>query len=110
MNEGYCEHVYRKGNSVKSSGRFSELPDLECKIFCGHPPFLQVSSYPMLTETYNGMTDCAQSVCISQTRPERVCVFQELGGESNFKRSLPTVLIVWDFWNGIVTLETRSIA
>ena len=29
VNEGFGKDFYRKGNSVKRSGRFSELPDSE---------------------------------------------------------------------------------
>ena len=29
MNEGFCKDFYRKGNSVKRSGPFSEPPDSE---------------------------------------------------------------------------------
>ena len=33
MNGGFGKDFYRKGNSVKRSGRFSELPDSEnCKV------------------------------------------------------------------------------
>ena len=37
VNEGFGKESYRKGNSVKGSGLFSEPPDSKVEIFCAHP-------------------------------------------------------------------------
>ena len=45
MNEGFGKDFYRKGNSVKRSGRFSEPPDSENSEVAVLIPFPKISSY-----------------------------------------------------------------
>ena len=44
MNEGFGKDFYRKGNSVKRSGPFSELPDSESRKVAVLNPFPKISS------------------------------------------------------------------
>ena len=45
VNQGFGKDFYRKGNSVKSSGRFSEPPDSENWTVAVLIPFPKISSY-----------------------------------------------------------------
>ena len=45
MNEGFGKDFYRKGNSAKRSGRFSEPPDSENWKVAVLTPFPKISSY-----------------------------------------------------------------
>ena len=53
VNEGFGKDFYRKGNSVKRSGRFSEPPDSEKWKIAVLIPFPKISSYGIRFEIWN---------------------------------------------------------
>ena len=55
MNAGFGKDFYRKGNSVKRSGRFSEMPDPENWKVAVLIPFPKITSYRVFYRMRNSM-------------------------------------------------------
>ena len=83
MNGGFGKDLYRKGNSVKRSGPFSELPDSENRKVAVLIPFPKNSSFAQSFSTTHRVMD----VCAKKSRtsaPKSAFSCGRGGGEKPF--------------------------